>query len=851
MKKSLPFFILVCFSSVLFAGLAQAQKHSALALPDLDETHAAEAAAWLSHFINPTNEANYDSLKLIGFAQLQAINNSAAMKVTSSAAWEEVSKSQGGDVSGRPSGIAFASDGTLYLATTNGGLWKSTDNGQHWVSLSDTWKELPTGGVAVNPQNPNTVYAGTGIYLSGIGGGGNIDGIGVYKSYDGGLNWVLLDSTSSLVTTQMEVNPADTNIIYRATTSGVRVSTDAGLTWKNTSSIGGATSLVIDPLDPAVLYAGGNRQIQKSTDSGLSWSALSGYPTGDIMTLAMSQSSSDTIYLSTGLGYYGSIANSQSILALSTDAGASWTTVSSGVKYTGTQSYYDNAVAVNPQNPAMVVVGGLDIYRSTHGGGALGRLTDWTTDPAAQNYTHADIHILKYNPYTKVLFALSDGGVFYSLNNGSTWKQDMNADLGTLLFIGGDMAVDPNTNKPLYFAAGAQDNGLNRFVPGHSYYDPVVKGDGGTAFISPSDNITVYGTYVNADLYKSQDGGTNWGNGANLLEGTPILTNGEDAPFYMEYDVAEQDPNIVAVCGNKNLFLSTDGGAVYGADFPQVTNVPGNLTATRISGTVTTVHIAKADDSYIYLGTASSRFYYSTDQGSTWTSSTTPLTFSGPPSSITTDPNDPAHVFMTVSGPNSKHFWVSTDNGVTWTAPATNLPNLNYRRVAADPNGVVYVGNDYTVLRSGDGGVTWYPVADGLPLAMVTSLRVRGNYLCATTYGRGMYYVNLTQLPPLPSASVAQNSKPVNSSIAISAVYPSIVSSSAPQTTVNYSLDAGSEMTLAVYDVLGRQERMLVNQYAAQGSHEIRADLSGLTPGEHYLVLTSSGVSVTKPITVQ
>ena len=849
MKKSLPFVILVCFSS-LFAGLAQAQKHTAQALPDMDETHAAEAAAWLSHFMNPMNEANYDSLKVIGYEQLRAMNNSAAMKVTSSAAWVEVSKSQGGNVSGRPSGIAFTPSGTLYLATTNGGLWKSTDNGQHWASLSDTWKELPTGGVAVNPQNPNTVYAGTGIYLSGIGGGGNINGVGVYKSYDGGLNWVLLDSTSTLVTTQMEVNPSDTNIIYRATTNGVRVSTDAGLTWKNTGSLGGATSLVIDAKNPAVLYAGGNAQIQKSTDSGMTWTSLAGFPTGDIMTLAMSQSSSDTIYLSTGLGYYQNLTSSQSTLALSTDAGQTWTIQSTNVKYTGTQSYYDNAVAVNPQNPAEVIVGGLDIYRSLRGGMALGKLTDWTTDPSAQDYTHADIHILKYNPYNNVLFALSDGGIFYSGNNGNAWKQDMNADLGTLLFVGGDMAVDPNTNKPLYFVAGAQDNGLNRFVPGHTYYDPVVKGDGGTAFVSPSDNVTVYGTYVNADLYKSPDGGSTWGNGANLLEGTPILTTGEDAPFYMEYDVAEQDPNIVAVCGNKNLFLSTDGGAVYGADFPQVTNIPGNL-QTRIGGYVSTVHIAKADDTYMYLGTSAQRCYFSTDQGASWTANSTPVTVGGVPTSITTDPSDPTHVFMTIGGMTSKHFWVSTDNGASWTAPATNLPNLNYHRVAVDQNGIVYLGNDYTVLRSGDGGVTWYPVADGLPMAMITGLRVRGNYLCATTYGRGMYYVNLTQVPPVPSSGVVANSNPVNSSIAISAVYPSIVNSSAPQATVDYSLSAGNAMTLAVYDVLGRQERMLVNQYASQGSHEIRADLSGLTPGQHYLVLTSSGVSVTKPITVE
>ncbi len=842
----------------MLASSAIAQQRKAASAIKIEEDHAGEAMEWLAHFINPMGDSNYTSLKLKGYEQFRAMNNGAAMKVTSSAAWTEVGKSQDGTVSGRPSGIAFTPDGTIYLATTNGGLWKSQVSGQSvtWTSLSDTWEMLPTGGVAVNPENPNTVYAGTGIYLSGIGGGGDINGLGVYKSYDGGLNWELLDSSSSLVTTQMEVNPADTNLIYRATTNGVRVSTDGGLKWSNDATLNGATNLVFDPNNPAILYAGGGTQVEKSTDSGLTWVALSGFPTGQGMSLAMSQSSSDTLYLSTGYGYYGNLTSSSSTLAMSPDGGKTWLTQSTAVKYTGTQAYYDNAIAVSPQNPATVIVGGLDIYHSTRSGQSLGKLTDWTTSSKASNYTHADIHVLKYNPYTAVLYALTDGGIFYSATNGLSWKQDLNNDLGTLLFVGGDMAVDPNSQQPLYFAAGAQDNGFNRLTFGDQNYVQMMGGDGGTAYISPSDNETVFGTYTNASLYKSGDGGTQWqGSGANLLSGTPIDPNsgGEDAPFYMEYDVADQDPNVIAICGNRNLFLSQDGGQGF-PDFPQVTNVAGETATTKVLGNVSTVHIAKANDQNIYLGTTGPRFYYSLDQGTTWTQSTNPTGFSGTPMGITTDPNNENHVYMVTAGvaATSKHFYVSTDNGQDWTSPATNLPNLTYRRVAVDDAGIIYIGNDYGVLRSGDGGVTWYPVADGLPMTMVTGLRVRGQYLLAVTYGRGMYYVDLSKLPPVPSSAglVASSGTP-SSGIAISAVYPNIINAAAPQTSVDYSLTAGNQTTLAVYDVLGRQERILVNQFASQGDHEVRADLAGLAPGQHYFVLTSSGVSVTKPITIE
>jgi hypothetical protein len=87
--------------------------------------------------------------------------------------------------------------------------------------------------------------------------------------------------------------------------------------------------------------------------------------------------------------------------------------------------------------------------------------------------------------------------------------------------------------------------------------------------------------------------------------------------------------------------------------------------------------------------------------------------------------------------------------------------------------------------------------------------------------------------------------------VAITAVYPSIITTSAARTNVDYTLPSGEQTTLAVYDVLGRQERMLVNEWASQGTHEISADLTGLATGQHYLVLTSNGMSVTKPIVIE
>lgn len=844
--------------SVMLAASVMAQSNKPARDVDWEENHASDALKWLQHFMNPTNEPNYDSLRQIGYEQLVKMDNHPAMTTLSSSSWMQVATSQDAAVSGRGACIAFDPGGAIYYGVAKGGLWKTTDGGTDWISMSDTWIDLDVGGVAVDPENPTTIYAGTGTPSGQVGGGGAVNGVGVYRSTDGGLNWTLLSSSPKVATTQMEVNPASSKLVYVAYDGGLSLSDDGGTTWKNSISLNGFASIVFDPHNAAIMYVAGGGAIDKSIDSGNTWTALpSGYPTGVFMVLGMSGVSSDSIYLSTGDG--------NGTLALSTDAGNTWTIKSSSLDYLGQQSEYANAMAVDPRNSSNVIVGGLDIYSSTVGGSGLQKNTDWTDEPTSSKYAHADIHYLKYDPYVNppVLYAMTDGGVYHSGDFGGSWHQDMNKSLGTFSFVGGDMTVN-NSGTPDFFCAGAQDNGLSGYTFGvDSTYRSVQGGDGGTMFISPADGQTMYGTYVYYTLYKSQNRGIDWSQGgAQNILGNAILTEAQNnpnlVPFYITYDVYDQDPGVVAVCGPINLYLETQGNTGPAA-FPQSTNVAGS-SASDVSGNVVAVNIASSDDDYIYIGTSGNYFYYSTDVGQTWTpsyqtgSTTKKMGFSGTPQGITTDPNNSQNVYMAVSngGDGTKHFFYSNNGGLSWTAPATNLPALNYHRIAMDPNGILYIGDDFGVLRSGDTGKTWYPVAAGLPTALVTSLQVRGNYLVAGTYGRGMYYVDLTQLGPIgPLNGVAASTPAPSTSAAITAVYPSIIMTSTPSTTVDYTVSTTEQATLAVYDVLGRQERVLVNQFVTPGDHQLAADLSGLATGQHYLMLTAGGTSVTKPIVIE
>jgi hypothetical protein len=64
-----------------------------------------------------------------------------------------------------------------------------------------------------------------------------------------------------------------------------------------------------------------------------------------------------------------------------------------------------------------------------------------------------------------------------------------------------------------------------------------------------------------------------------------------------------------------------------------------------------------------------------------------------------------------------------------------------------------------------------------------------------------------------------------------------------PSTTIRYELPAASEVRLSVFDMLGREVSVLVNERREAGVHEVRFDASGLSSGV-YLYKLQAGDAV-------
>ena len=80
----------------------------------------------------------------------------------------------------------------LWAGAVSGGVWKSVDAGQTWTPPNGSLTNFAVSSMAIDPNNPNILYAGTG---EGFFNGDGLQGAGLFKSVDGGLNWAVRPST--------------------------------------------------------------------------------------------------------------------------------------------------------------------------------------------------------------------------------------------------------------------------------------------------------------------------------------------------------------------------------------------------------------------------------------------------------------------------------------------------------------------------------------------------------------------------------------------------------------------------------------------------------------------------------
>ncbi|MFQ5335273.1 MAG: hypothetical protein ACE5DN_04295, partial [Flavobacteriales bacterium] len=600
----------------------------------------------------PSGSINHEAFKE-AIAQAQAIRRSGNR--ATSIAWEFAGPTNFG---GRITDIEMpASDQqTVYAGSASGGVFKSTDGGGSWVPVFDDAPSLSIGDLAIAPSDPNIIYVGTGE--SNCGGGSlTYDGLGVFKSTDAGTTWSAVGLADSRNTGKVAIHPGNPDIVYVAAMGdlfgnnsqrGIFKTTDGGQSWQNVLYVNDSTGgidVVIHPLNPDTVYAatwkrirrpnykvygGSGCGVYRSYDGGVSWTELTnGLPSPSStqcgrIGIDIARSSPNILYAiyADSIGYFKGIYKT-------VNNGDSWTQTNDAALSSMYSSYgwWNGKINVDPSDPDIFFVGGLDLYRSTNGGASYSNVS---------GSMHVDQHGVYIHPANNnLVIAGNDGGIYISNNGGSSWNS-VN-ELPNMQFY----ACTMDYTYPTRLYGGTQDNGTKRTLSGNiNGYSSIFGGDGFQCIVDPTDNNYIYAESQYGYIGRSTNGG------ASFNIATIGISNGDRKNWNTPIRMHPLDPNTLFT-GTHRLYKSTNRAQNWSAISGDLTNGSGG--GNLVYGTITAISISAVDSLTIWVGTDDGNVQMSPDGGSSWNNVTGSLPKRWV-TSVVADPYDAATAYVTISG---------------------------------------------------------------------------------------------------------------------------------------------------------------------------------------------------------
>src|SRR5437879_10289062 len=172
-------------------------------------------------------------------------------------------------MSGRVAAIAAVKEGgrlTVYIGAASGGVWKSSNGGTTFKPVFDKESAQSIGAVAIDPQAPKTIWAGTGEAWTR----NSVSiGTGIYKSTDGGDSWTNMGLQNSERIAKIIIDPKNSDTVYACVPGklwsdsedrGVYKTTDGGKSWnkilRGANLSTGCSMISMNSQDPNVSVPG-------------------------------------------------------------------------------------------------------------------------------------------------------------------------------------------------------------------------------------------------------------------------------------------------------------------------------------------------------------------------------------------------------------------------------------------------------------------------------------------------------------------------------------------------------------------------------------------------------------------
>ena len=705
------------------------------------------------------------------------------------------------NVGGRTRAIMYAPGSTtkVFAGGVSGGLWVNnniTSAASVWTQVEGVPSNLAVSSITVDPNDPNIMYLGTGeVYTWGA-----VNGNGVYKSIDGGQNWINIfgaataNINNNIVYIQDIIawnNPstgltevyfgADAMAYTEEVTSG---SGGAGWSWlglnaiglykstdgvnftrqtnaalessagvycaPNTFDIAANGNLMMGTKYSYGTGAGGGR-VYRCTN-GSNWTLIRDFGTSGRVEIVCSKQTAGRMYALLENGATGLPEIRRTTDGFVTNNTTIGLPISIGNQppaandFCRGQAFYDLMIGMNPTNDSEVYVGGIEVFRTTNAYGSTAssmwtQLTDWTVNPGSTNGSldgmHSDQHCIAFAPGQETRVIFgNDGGIYYSNNSGGTISERNNG-YNTAQFVKAGINQTGGTQKLL---AGAQDNGsqfINNAPVGQGSATEVSGGDGFYCFIDQQDSFMVT-SYVYNVYYRFNI------NGGYLNQ---IANNQADGDFVNQCEL-DSNANILYANGTNGTTYR-----IYRYSGASLTT-RATLTNALLNDVPTAFRYSPYTGNRILVGLANGRLLridqangavtgppagqptYTSIGDGSWLGAVSDVRYGA-------TEND---IFVTFHNYGIPSVWYTSNGGSTWQNKEGDLPNLPVKCILQNPfaSNEVIIGTELGVWYTtnfNSATPNWRRSNNGMKDVKVHSFDYRSadNTILAATYGRGMF----------------------------------------------------------------------------------------------------------------
>lgn len=679
-------------------------------------------------------------------------------------------------MSGRTTDLELhpTNDRVLYVGTAGGGVWKSSNGGATFNSIFDDYCQS-IGAVEIDPSSPdNVVWVGTGETWTR----NSVSvGDGLYKTVDGGTNWIKMGFEQSERIAGIQVNPKNPDEVYVAVLGplwndseerGLYKTIDGGKTWSKILYVDkttGCSDLTLDPNNPNIVYAsfwefrrqpwsfssgGVNSALYKSIDGGKTFNKIhNGFPKGKLGRLAIAVAPSNSNILYTVIE---SEQDKDKGLYRSDDGGANWKQLNNDFGIV-VRPFYFSRIEVDPRNADVVVKAGLFGSISRDGGKTFKDLGP----------NHSDVHDIVFDiKNSDRMYAATDGGVYRSWDGGTTLEIVENLPLSQFYHV----SVD--NEEPYNVYGGLQDNGC--------WYGPSQSPGGIEARdwrrVGVGDGYRVYAHPTKKLIYSEMQGAENVWRYDPLKDQAktvqPLAGKGDPKLRFnwnaaMAISASKPDRFYM---GSQFVHRSEDMGETWVKISPDLTtNDPtkqnqedsGGLSRDNSGAenhcTVFTIAESPLDENIVWAGTDDGNLQLTKDGGKTWTNVVTNIT--GLPKNTMV-----YHVEASVfgkgiayavftgyqTGDKNTYVYKTTDFGATWKSIVTPEIYGFARNIQEDyeNENLLFLGTEFGLYITLNGGKNWYKFTNNMPAANVhfIELHKKTNDLVIATHGRGVIIID-------------------------------------------------------------------------------------------------------------